>query len=713
MKKRLLATICTVVSVLLSFSASAEVVEFVCGATVSDNVTVSIDTETGVMMVGGTGKMAGYTNSTVPWSTYKSNVTTGVVEEGVTNIGAYAFCQFTAMTSITLSSTVTSIDKSAFSGCSALTEVELSAEILTIGESAFSGCKKVVNLTIPKSVTSIGKQSFYDCEGLKTLVVDGAITEIPERAFADCSALEKVSLPEGLKVIGKKAFDRNTKLMSITLPSTLTTISASAFAETGLTNIIIPKSVTSIAGSTGAGSYTAFQSCNSLTSIVVEEGNPKYDSRDNCNAIIETATNKLIIGCNSSVIPNTVVIIGSHSFYELSSLTEITIPTSVTTVEYQAFAYCQKFKGTVDIPKNVTSVAKNAFAYIGGYQNNSNYKFNIRRPVYLKDIPNYCFSNSKITGTLVLGAQVETIGNFAFSYTDMTTLVSLAEAAPTISSNTFNGASYNCTLYYPKGSDYSTWSSNFKSMVEVDLSGTCGTDLTWEFDTESYTLKISGSGAMTNYTSTKLAPWNVYAKAIETVILPNEQTTIGAYAFYGCENLTAVIYEGENNLTVSSNAFWNIDENAVLYVKEGNAGNYSSLTAFNDIKEITLSLDITNAQIGYAETVTLTPTYSLADFVGNVEYTWTSTDTSVATVTNGLVSPVNPGEADVKVSVLTPSGNTLETVCKIIVVDEATGIENINTEITKDGIIYDLLGRKIVNPTQGIYIRNGKKVMIK
>lgn len=713
MKKNLLTTICTLATILWSFNASAEVVEYACGATESDNVTVTIDTETGVMTVSGTGKMAGYTYNTVPWSSYKSNVTTGVVEEGVTNIGAYAFYQFTAMTSITLSSAVTSIDKTAFSGCSTLTEVGLSVGILTIGESAFYGCKKIENLTLPKSVTSIGKQSFYDCEGLKTIVIEGAITEIPEKAFADCSALENVSLPEGLKVIGKQAFDRNTKLTSITLPSTLTTISQNAFGECALTSIVIPKSVTSIAGSTGAGSYTAFQSCNSLTSIVVEEGNPKYDSRDNCNAIIETATNKLIVGCGGTVIPNTVEVIGAHSFYELSSLTEITIPTSVTTVEYHAFAYCQKFKGTVDIPKSVTSVAKNAFAYIGGYQNNSKYKFDLRRPVYLKDIPNYCFSNSKITGNLVLGAQVETIGNYAFSNTDMTTVVSLAETAPTISSMTFNGASYNCTLYYPKGSDYSTWSSNFKSMVEVDLSGNCGAGLTWEFDTETYTLKISGSGEMTNYSSAKVVPWNVYAKAIETVILPNEQTTIGTYAFYGCENLTTVIYEGENNLTVKSYAFGNIDENAVLYVKEGNAGNYTSLTAFNDIKEIILSLDITNAQIGYAETVTLTPTYSLADFVGNVEYTWTSTNTSVATVANGLVSPVNPGETDVKVSVLTPAGNTLEAVCKIIVVDEATGIENINTEIIKDGVIYDLLGRKIENPTQGIYIKNGKKVLIK
>lgn len=703
---------CAFASVLCGSNASAEVVEYSCGATESDNVIVSIDTQTGVMTVSGTGKMIGYTYNTVPWSSYKSSVTTGAIEEGVENIGAYAFYQFSAMTSVALPSTVTSIDKYAFSGCSSLTEVGLSTGISTIGEYAFYSCKKIANLTLPESITSIGRGCFNYCEGLKTLVIEGTIAEIPEMAFANCSALEKVSLPEGLKMIGKQAFDRNTKLTSITLPSTLTTISASAFEETGLNSIVIPKSVTSIAGSTGAGSWTAFNLCNSLTSIVVEEENPKYDSRDNCNTIIETATNKLIIGCNSSVIPNTVEVIGSHSFYNLPSLKEITIPTSVTTVEYQAFAYCQKFQGTIDIPKSVTSVEKNAFEYIGGYQNNSKYKFDLRRPIYLKDIPNYCFSNSKITGTLVLGAQVETIGNFAFSNADMTTLVSLAETAPTIGSMTFNGASYNCTLYYPKGSDYSSWSNNFKSMIEVDLNGTCGTGLTWEFDTETYTLKISGNGTMTNYSSAKAVPWNVYAKAIESVILPNEQTTIGAFAFYGCKNLTSVIYEGENKLTAGSYAFYNIDENAVLYVKEGKKADYSDVTGV-DVKEITLALDITEATIGYAEPITLTQVYSLADFIGDVNYTWTSSDLTVATVMDGVVSPVNTGETDVKVSVITPGGNTLEAVCRVTVVDATSGIENVEEGTKGNGVMHDLMGRKVVNPAQGIYIKNGKKFIVR
>ena len=713
MKKRLLTTICALVSILWGFNASAEVVEYSCGATENDNVTVSIDTETGVMTVSGTGEMASYSLATLPWVDYKSIVKKGVVSEGVTNVGGCAFMQFTALTEVSLSSTVTSLGLSAFNGCTSLPGVEFTSELTTIGNYAFSGCSSITDLTIPNTIKSLGIGSYYQCKGLKKVVIESNLTEIPEKAFADCFALESINLPEGLLTIGKQAFGRDSKLISIILPSTLTTIDDSAFSESGLTSVIIPKSVTSIAGSKGAGTWTAFQECNSLISIVVEEGNPKYDSRDNSNAIIETETNKLIIGCNSTVIPNTVEVIGALAFYELLKITNITIPSSVTTIEYNAFAYCEKFKGTIDIPKNATNISKNAFQGIGGYQNNDQYKFDLRRPLYLKDIPDYCFRSSKIKGTIVLNAQVETIGTYAFSNTDMTDFVCLAEETPTVGSNAFNGTKSSCTLYYPKGSDYSSWSSYFKTMVEIDLSGECGTGLTWEFDTETYTLKISGSGAMTDYTASNPAPWNIYAKAVETVILADEQTTIDDLAFSDCINLTTIIYEGENTLIIESEAFSDVDENAVLYVKEGKKDDYSDVSNI-EVKEIVLSLDKTELEVDKSEGFTLVPTYTLADFVGEVNYEWATTDEAVAIVENGIVKTVDYGVADIVVSVQTPTGNKLETKCHVTVSDTVTGIDEIiSLKDSGAGKIYDMLGRIVENPERGIYIKNGKKFVVK
>ena len=129
-------------------------------------------------------------------------------------------------------------------------------------------------------------------------------------------------------------------MTSITFPNSLTNIGTLAFYScSALTSITIPNSVTSIA-------RRAFEGCNGLTSIVVEEGNTKYDSRDNCNAIIETLSNTLICGFKNTTIPNSVTCIGSEAFYGCSDLTSITIPNSVKNIDYYAFEGCS---GLTDI----------------------------------------------------------------------------------------------------------------------------------------------------------------------------------------------------------------------------------------------------------------------------------------------------------------------------------------------------------------------------
>ncbi|MBR5859761.1 MAG: leucine-rich repeat domain-containing protein, partial [Bacteroidaceae bacterium] len=115
----------------------------------------------------------------------------------------------------------------------------------------------------------------------------------------------------------------------------------------------IPKSVKSI------GDH-AFRYCSSLESIVVEEGNTKYDSRENCNAIIETESNTLIAGFKSTAIPNSVTTIGSFAFSDCSGLTDITIPNSVTAIGNYAFNDCSDLI-SITIPKSVKSIGKDAF----------------------------------------------------------------------------------------------------------------------------------------------------------------------------------------------------------------------------------------------------------------------------------------------------------------------------------------------------------------
>ena len=130
---------------------------------------------------------------------------------------------------------------------------------------------------------------------------------------------------------------------------TLTSIGDLAFMDcTSLTSVTIPNSVTSIG-------WRAFEGCKSLTSMVFASGNSTYDSRDNCNAIIETATNTLIAGCQNTTIPNSITSIGSLAFRGCSSLTSVRIPNSVTSIGNKAFEECSSLR-SVTIPYSVTSI---------------------------------------------------------------------------------------------------------------------------------------------------------------------------------------------------------------------------------------------------------------------------------------------------------------------------------------------------------------------
>lgn len=232
--------------------------------------------------------------------------------------------------------------------------ITFDGDVRKIGADAFIAQDRLASITLPNSVKSIGREAFASCTSLTSITMSKNIVTIGENAFEECSSLITVTIPNSMTNIENEVFMGCTSLTSLTIPNSVTSIGVRAFEDcTSLTSLTIPNSVATIADN-------AFNGCNSLSSIVVEEGNSIYDSRDNCNAIIETSSNTLISGCKSTIIPNNVTTIGTVAFAGCTSLTSITIPNSVINIEGVAFSGCSSLTSII-IPSNVTEIGFRAF----------------------------------------------------------------------------------------------------------------------------------------------------------------------------------------------------------------------------------------------------------------------------------------------------------------------------------------------------------------
>ena len=450
-------------------------------------------------------------------NTYENGVGTITFDGPVTSIGKMAFHYCSSLTSITIPNSVTSIGGWAFYYCSSLTSITIPNSVTSIGEWAFCGCSSLTSITIPNSVTSIGRGAFSNCSGLTSIVVDventtydsrencnaiietatntlitgcqntiipNSVTSIGDVAFYYCSSLTSITIPNSVTSIGDYAFNNCDGLTSITIPNSVTSIGERAFwGCSGLTSVTIPNSVTSIGSS-------AFNNCDGLTSIVVDGGNTTYDSRENCNAIIETATNTLITGCQNTIIPNSVTSIGDWAFCYCFYLTSITIPESVTSIGRYAFVSCSSLT-SITIPNSVTSIGYHAF--------------------------DGCSS-------------LDTI------YVEATT-------PPALGSDVFEGTpSLVCVI--PCGAlaayEASDWASQVSDFIEEGCPTVqmCGDDLYWEY--ADGVLTITGTGDMYDYAVENDVPWYGVRGNIKTINMPDEMTKIGDYAFYKCTALTSV-----------------------------------------------------------------------------------------------------------------------------------------------------------------------------
>lgn len=497
-------------------------------------------------------------------------------------------------------------------------------DVTSIGYRAFANTS-VTSVTIPNSVTTIGNQTFEHCLQLTSVTIPNSITTIPESMCRLCS-----------------------NLTSVNIPNSVTTIGVAAFMESGLTSLTIPSSVTSIEG--------AFIGCSNLSSICVDENNPNYDSRDNCNAIIIKNSEVLLTGCKNTVIPNIRGIAGS-AFRGCTELTSITIPNTVSSIGSAAFEGCTGLT-SITIPNTVSDIGQGTF---DGCINLTSVTLPNSLTAILSDTFYGCTGLTSIT----IPEKVTTILDGAFDGCDNLTSVTVAWASPiSISSNVFPNRA-NATLFVPAASKDNYEAANYwKEFKEIQ---------SYVPSYVSYTLSSVGMG--TYCSQYDLDFTNV--------------SGIRAYIACGFNPTTGTVFIMRVN---------EVPANTGILIK-GTPGSYS--------------VPVKNTNMYYSNMFkgTLTAITVPATEDGMKNYVLLGSDLLFHGSLGGSTLTANRAYLQIPLSVVGNPANTRG----FVTLEEngTTGIVYSETMEERDnGKIYNLNGQQITSPKKGLYIRNGKKVLI-
>lgn len=404
---------------------------------------------------------------------------------------------------------VTRIDHDAFMHCMDLTNITISNSVVSIGYYAFYNCTGLKSITIPNSVVSLGYSAFYDCTGLINVTIGSGVTNIGDYAFGSCTNLTSIKVDKQNKVYDSRNNCNaliETKTNSLIkgcnntiMPDNITSINYGAFSGcTGLTSLIIPDSVTSI-------DERAFAGCEGLTSMKVSLGNKTFDSRNGCNAIIETKTNTLVAGCVSTVIPNTVTCINNFAFSDFTNIKSMTLPDGLTVIGAYAFDGCTNME-SINIPAKVTNIGSYAFRECSALKE-------IMLPDSIKYIGSGAFISCYSLETVDLGNSSDLdleLGYYVFDYCNNIKKFIIGKDVENYSTDA-NGVLYNKDktglIKYTAGADRSTYMVNSNTVF-----------------IKEHAFEDS--------------------KNLKSIVIPSGLMSVSRNAFRDCDNLTDVYFLG-------------------------------------------------------------------------------------------------------------------------------------------------------------------------
>ena len=554
--KRVLSMILAVVLLLTMFpqttlfASAEEPTSGSCG----ENLTWSFDESSGTLTITGRGAMPDWNDfGTMPWHPFRRDTRTIVISEGVTSIGDWAFTDFSYLTSVELPTTVTSIGELAFQCCTEITSISLPDSITEIEPGAFCCCSALTSITLPDSLANIEPYVFQLCSALKSITIPSSVTSIYLSAFYDCSSLSHIHFLGNRPVLDADE-----------IPDCMSNLT-----------------LCYLSGTTGWTDYTDFRTelwdctvntvCNTQTytcNVCGEVYPPVQHVDENedgicdvCETPMHTAECEHVWraatdadGEDAYLAPtcketgNYVMVCDlcgelGEEIHDIPALGhDYAWDGNVGEEGFHCVA-CSRCDNT-DLVK--CTVINGVCAVCGWSENN-------HTATHFEGIPASCTEEG--TAAYWYCRECTEAGNgihFGKNYTDGTLseeLTSFVVAAighdyvwdGNAGEEGFHGVA--CSHCDATDLVECTKVNGICAVCgagRLVYSGTCGTNVTWELDAPDGILTISGTGAISNYTTSSHPGWYTYRSKIKTAVIGEGITTIGNYAFYGCTELTDI-----------------------------------------------------------------------------------------------------------------------------------------------------------------------------
>jgi|GEM_PF-6199027 len=548
------------------------------------------------------------------------------VPDGVETICEHAFYNFQTLDAVTLPSSVVSIGESAFNHCVSLASVSGSGNVKTIGDYAFSQCISLESFTFGDDLLLIGESAFYNtnlfsivvdgtegsvlgygafqyCDYVETLTITGGFA-IEEYVFEDCGRFGEgvtFTLGEGITSIGDYAFS-GAKLVasSLTIPDSVTYVGDCAFSGANLTSLTIGTGVTEFGYDPFYGSslttlnYNAI-ACEDMTSLTIPL-NFSDPLTVTFGPSVQIIPNYLLYSSSdvtnltSVVIPDSVTTIGNRAFMHQAGITELTMSANVESIGTEAFNYCSGLTELI-LPASLTSVGQWAFSQCTGLSSVTYNAVNCASQPNVfsnsgvdegiavsfgdsvRSIPGNLFQYSKIGPTVTLPHGVTSIGEYAFQGCDKVVTVSIPDTVEVMGYSPFGNCSALRTINYDavNGGSIYNYYEPFRNSGSEDPGITVnigphvvGIPSNIFSSTSNINVVNMGENVET------IGSYAFNGASITAITIPSKVTQINTGAFNSCRNLASIVYNAEGCSDFSNSPFACYGEAAECEVTIGN-----------------------------------------------------------------------------------------------------------------------------------------------